>query len=184
MLSDQQETFFASATTVECNPLTEYACNDGLSCYFKTEKCDRFINCADNSDEKECTCLDYLEPSKFCDGFQDCLEGEDEKNCNCPEGKFNCGYLQFSPICISEELRCDNVFDCEDGRDEEFCFELCPDVPMDPKVFGNPHASGVTHVQTAGGWKPLSLEFEPASDEAIDSYLKVKYLSCKFQEPE
>lgn len=48
------------------------------------KKCDRQIDCEDATDEKECTCKDFLQNSHseaICDGNFDCADGTDESNC-------------------------------------------------------------------------------------------------------
>ena len=47
---------------LKCDNETQRMCNDGNSCYYKTERCDRWINCLDNSDELGCSCVEYLDP--------------------------------------------------------------------------------------------------------------------------
>ena len=54
-------------------------CADGHGCYMPDQKCDRFVQCSDKSDEANCTCKDYLDEDHICDGYVDCFDGADEK---------------------------------------------------------------------------------------------------------
>lgn len=61
-----------------------------------------------------------------CDGDTDCADGSDEANCSdtCTSG-FKCDH----GLCINEDWRCDGQNDCEDGTDENvtMCATLaCP----------------------------------------------------------
>ena len=154
-----------------CDPDEEMACDDGASCFFKSERCDRDIQCADNSDELDCDCKRYLDPRRLCDGFDDCPDGEDERDCKCPKNMFYCDSKNLRPVCISAELRCNNVLDCDSGADEKFCFELSP-YEMEASITSQPHSKGLTHVKTTEGWKILSLEVDPGTDrDRIDAYI-------------
>lgn len=54
------------------------ACKRG-GCYLKDGRCDRYVDCGDNSDEAGCTCEDYLPKDSICDGYFDCRDGQDEE---------------------------------------------------------------------------------------------------------
>lgn len=64
-------------------------------------------------------------PSNFyCDGYHDCADESDEANCTaiaCPDNKFLCprGGANGTPKCILKTQLCDGNRDCEDGSDEE-----------------------------------------------------------------
>ena len=58
------------------------SCDNGEGCYSPEERCDRYVQCNDNSDEIGCTCSDYIRnvaEEKVCDGYNDCPDGSDEK---------------------------------------------------------------------------------------------------------
>lgn len=64
-------------------------------------------------------------PANFhCDGYHDCADESDEANCTaiaCPDNKFLCpnGGPNRTPKCIAKTQLCDGKRDCEDGSDEE-----------------------------------------------------------------
>ncbi|XP_072543597.1 low-density lipoprotein receptor-related protein 10 [Salminus brasiliensis] len=65
-------------------------------CYSLTDRCNYQLNCADGSDERECTV--------------------------CQPGTFHCD----SDRCVFESWRCDGQVDCKDGTDEMNCTVTLP----------------------------------------------------------
>ena len=70
---------------VFCDPHRERRCRDKKKCYPIAQHCDFILDCDDNSDEDECSCVDRLVDDRLCDGYIDCDGGEDEANCGCSE---------------------------------------------------------------------------------------------------
>lgn len=59
-----------------------------------------------------------------CDGYKDCADGSDEGNCTaiaCPDNKYLCpkGAPGGTHKCIARSQLCDGKKDCEDNADEE-----------------------------------------------------------------
>lgn len=59
-----------------------------------------------------------------CDGYKDCADGSDEANCTaiaCPDNKYLCpkGGAGGTHKCIARSQLCDGKKDCEDNADEE-----------------------------------------------------------------
>ena len=58
-----------------------------------------------------------------CDGYSDCADNSDEKNCTvgCLDNKFLCpaGSPTAGPKCIERRKLCDGVNDCADAADEK-----------------------------------------------------------------
>lgn len=68
-----------------------------------------------------------------CDGYYDCADESDEANCTaiaCPDNKFLCprGGADGTPKCIAKTQLCDGKRDCEDGTDEETACCEWPDL--------------------------------------------------------
>ncbi|XP_022106148.1 atrial natriuretic peptide-converting enzyme-like [Acanthaster planci] len=99
--------------------------------------CDGTSDCANGSDEVNCTCPNWKRPCDdgycipfwlFCDNSTDCNDGSDESDCPpCPGNYYQCENLQ----CISADGLCDGYFDCSDWSDETDCVGIYHECPAD-----------------------------------------------------
>ncbi|XP_072041321.1 uncharacterized protein [Amphiura filiformis] len=106
----------------------EFQCSSG-ECIADHDVCDTYADCADASDEANCTCYDYeflcasgeaCIPSFWqCDGTVDCDDSSDELNCTCYGNQVRCNNTVGS--CIWPIWICDGQDDCGDNSDEENC---------------------------------------------------------------
>jgi len=121
-----------------------HRCRRG-NCLTQEQICDGKWNCADGSDEKNCSiemafskCKQFndtlcacpllhgkcdnnicIPESKFCDGVNDCGDNSDEK----PQCDSCLAKLKFT----NPSKVCDDFYDCEDGKDEDPTFCGCPE---------------------------------------------------------
>ncbi|XP_063702432.1 serine protease nudel [Culicoides brevitarsis] len=91
----------------------------------RVHRCDKQLDCEDGTDERNCTCRDFLvhqHPHKICDGIVDCVDLTDEEGCLlCSPDQFKC---RLSKTCVNLANRCNNVVDCEHKEDELDCISL------------------------------------------------------------
>lgn len=140
LVEDKQE---PNNETIQSCGKDNIICGDG-KCLTKSAKCNHLKECSDGSDEKNCTCADYLRTQylnkKICDGIIDCWDFSDENNCGkfqntaihymliiflnldwCHPGQYICSN---SKACVDKNKICDGIKDCLEGDDERQCVSI------------------------------------------------------------
>ncbi|XP_027024016.2 prolow-density lipoprotein receptor-related protein 1 isoform X1 [Tachysurus fulvidraco] len=108
-------------------------CKDNSACVSHSHVCDGDKDCADGSDEEECStecsagqfqCAHgkmCIEKKQLCDGVAQCQDRSDEVDCFNPEE--GCFHRCDKKHCLSDSFICDGEADCGDGSDEVDCGE-------------------------------------------------------------
>ena len=124
---------------VTCDLRRELRCRDQSACYAKEKHCDFTVDCEDNSDEDNCSCLQRLIDDRQCDSYYDCADRADETECGCGLGEFFCARPRAwdSPECVPATSVCDGQADCSNGRDEADCFLLGKEGSLSPDRAGS-----------------------------------------------
>ncbi|CAI2347938.1 unnamed protein product [Caenorhabditis sp. 36 PRJEB53466] len=122
----------------KCHPKLTFTCpassGNAKKCIRRSKVCDGVRDCADGSDETDCTSARECEESKEtqfvcdrkcldssrrCDGVYDCEDESDEKGCaKCPSDSIFCS---SEKKCLPAYTRCNGAVDCADGSDEQKC---------------------------------------------------------------
>ena len=106
-------------------PIGYFKCKTLHQCIDGKKTCNLTPDCVDSSDERDCTCRDFLarkDPKKACDSHPDCPNYEDERNCKfCPPNNF---YCDISKQCVARNKVCNQKIDCKFGEDERYCLNL------------------------------------------------------------
>ncbi|CAL4064810.1 unnamed protein product, partial [Meganyctiphanes norvegica] len=114
---------------LDCRKLGIGAVNCGIDevshwCYLSEQRCDGIVQCPSGVDEHNCSCPERLPNLSLCDGTIDCPNWEDETGCN----GYNLNQLnrweQREITCGAEGSICNQIKDCDDGKDEQHCFRL------------------------------------------------------------
>ncbi|KAB0801365.1 hypothetical protein PPYR_05719 [Photinus pyralis] len=150
-----------STNTTECSNYT-IKCGDG-QCLPDTTRCNQLVDCNDGTDEKNCTCADYLKSQyllrKICDGVVDCWDFSDENLCDwCKPGQYVCANSKF---CIDTAKLCDGSRDCPNGDDERHCVTVAPTLKAANEY---PYYSeGYLLVRKYGRWGKLCMNNEDSA---------------------
>ena len=124
-----------------CRSSSEFRCRGSRKCIPNTWLCDGEADCADKSDEEDCTTypcgvreFQCRESGKciltlfVCDGDNDCQDKSDEENCTqastCSTNYFKC--RDNGAQCIPKGWICDGDRDCSDNSDEANCTQVVP----------------------------------------------------------
>lgn len=134
----------------------DFRCNND-ECVPSSTRCDRHLDCTDQSDERNCSCAESLralgQEQKICDGFVDCWDGSDELFCAWCSGSIVC---PGSKKCIQKSDMCDGIQNCPSGFDEASCMKLSKD---DKEVENHVYSKeGYLMIRRAGEWKQLCLD--------------------------
>ncbi|CAN8024216.1 unnamed protein product [Ixodes persulcatus] len=120
-------------TQQSCRP-DEFQCLNG-KCVLLHWACNGHMECEDNSDELYCDCPEgwlrcatgtgCYSRSGRCNGQADCPDFSDELDCTfCGPNRTLCS--PTSTTCYDPlNERCDNIFHCENGEDEQGCMSGC-----------------------------------------------------------
>lgn len=116
-----------------CRP-DEFQCLNGM-CIFRDWACNGRTECEDNSDELFCACPSGMlrcatssgcyNRKARCNGQPDCPDLSDELDCAfCGPNRTLCS--PTSTTCYDPlNERCDSIFHCENGEDEQGCVSGC-----------------------------------------------------------
>ncbi|XP_065185386.1 very low-density lipoprotein receptor-like [Sycon ciliatum] len=95
----------ASVDDETCRDHLSFLCSDGTQCIPRQWHCDGAVDCRDGSDEGVDLCGTTVQPAP-----------------NCPTDFLKCGQSQTHPgQCVHEKDWCNDVPDCDNGVDEDFC---------------------------------------------------------------
>ncbi|KAG8261529.1 Enteropeptidase [Homalodisca vitripennis] len=102
--------------TTDCSGSLRMRCGSG-ECINSLSRCNNLVDCTDGSDEKNCSCAEFLRAQyltrKICDGVVDCWDFSDENNCDwCSSGQYVCSN---SRVCIDLVHVCDSTVMLQTG---------------------------------------------------------------------
>ena len=87
----------------------QFQCLNNSGCFFKSWRCDNYLDCADGSDELNCdNSMTITNKPTVANTFL----------VTCSEDQFRCWN---GSGCIFKSWQCDNYTDCADGSDEYLC---------------------------------------------------------------
>ncbi|GFR68373.1 heparan sulfate proteoglycan 2 [Elysia marginata] len=110
-----------------------------LKIRYALDRCNRYADCADSSDEFSCntpivptartssaavSLLKIRYALDRCNRYADCADSSDEFSCNCTSAEFRC---VTNGQCVALSDVCNQVADCVDRSDESDCEPQCRD---------------------------------------------------------
>ncbi|XP_024086274.1 serine protease nudel-like [Cimex lectularius] len=152
--STSEKTLFESTGCIQNNT---FLCGSG-ECLPNHLKCNKLMDCRDGSDEKNCTCADFLRNQyhtrKICDGIYDCWDYSDEQGCDwCSPGQHMCAN---SRMCIDPSQVCDGFPQCPYGDDEKNCITVAQS--LETANNKDYYPNGYLMVKKEGEWGKMCLQ--------------------------
>ncbi|KAK7022758.1 hypothetical protein SK128_018107 [Halocaridina rubra] len=110
----------ASGVSNQTDCKGQFRCEENHVCIAIEKVCDRYTDCTDHSDEKNCPSTPITTTPISSTRILKDITPPFKDNNTCDDFHFFCE-MKNRPICLPFDLHCDHIPDCDDGVDENNC---------------------------------------------------------------